>query len=79
MSYIEDVEEADGICRVYGYSDASLEAKSLANGRYDWVTKTAWDRCLMMTISLTPSTHGTEMDTFGAKGKACRQSKEQFD
>ena len=29
MSYIKDVEEADGICRMYGYSDASLGATSL--------------------------------------------------
>ena len=39
MSYIEDAEEADGVCRVYGYVDESLASKSLANGRYDWVTK----------------------------------------
>ena len=79
MSYIEDVEKADGICRLYGYSDTSLGAKPLANGRYDWFTK---DRVGQLFdddyISHAIHTWGRE-DIIRGKGKACRQSKEQFD
>ena len=39
MSYIEDVELEDGICRVYGFSDENLAADALANGHADWFTK----------------------------------------
>ena len=39
MSYIEDVEEAEGICRVYGFSDENLDTDALANGGYEWFTK----------------------------------------
>ena len=80
MSYIEDVEEANGICRVYGYSDASLESKPLANGRYDWFTKDRVGQLLGDSdyISHTINTWHRD-DIIRGKGKACRQSKEQFD
>ena len=39
MSYIEDVEEGDGICRIYGFSDDNLNLDALANKGYDWFTK----------------------------------------
>ena len=80
MSYIKDVEEADGICRVYGYSDASLGTKSLANGRYDWFTKDRVGQMLGNDDYISHAIHTWHRDDIiRGKGKACRQSKEQFD
>ncbi len=80
MSYIEDVEEADGICRVYGYVDESLESKSLANGRYDWFTKDRVGQMLGNDDYISHAIHTWHRDDIiRGKGKACRQSKEQFD
>ena len=79
-SYIEDVEEADGICRVYGYSDASLGSKALANGRYDWFTKDGVGQMLGDSDYIRHAIHTWDReDIIRGKGKACRQSKEQFD
>ncbi len=80
MSYIEDVEKADGICRVYGYSDASLGSKQLTNGCYDWVTKDRVEQMLGDNDYICHAIHTWHReDIIRGKGKACRQSKEQFD
>ena len=80
MSYIEDVEEADGICRVYGYSDASLGVESLANGRDDWFTKEAVGQMFGDSDYISHTIHTWHRDDIiRGKGKACRQSKEQFE
>ena len=80
MSYIEDVEEADGVCRVYGYADESLASKSLANGRYDWFTKDRMRQMLGDDDYISHAIHTWHRDDIiRGKGKACRQSKEQFD
>ena len=74
-SYIEDVEEADGICRVYGYSDASLESKALANGHYDWFTKDGVGQMLGDSDYIRHAIHTWHReDIIRGKGKACRQS-----
>ena len=39
MSYIEDVEEEDGVCRIYGFSDENLDINALADKGYEWFTK----------------------------------------
>ena len=46
MSYIEDVEMEDGICRVYGFSDESLASRSLSNGLCDWYSEGQLERIL---------------------------------
>lgn len=80
MSYIEDVEEAGGVCRVYGYADESLASKSLANGRYDWFTKDRVRQMLGDDDYISHAVHTWHRDDIiRGKGKACRQSKEQFD
>ena len=80
MSYIEDVGQADGVCRVYGYADASLESKRLANGRYDWFTKDRVGQMLGDNDYISHAIHTWHRDDIiRGKGKACRQSKEQFD
>ena len=80
MSYIEDVEKADGICRMYGYSDPSLGSKSLTNGRYDWFTKDRVGQMLGDDDYISHAIHTWHRDDIiRGKGKACRQSKEQFD
>ena len=80
MSYIEDVGQAGGVCRVYGYADASLESKRLANGRYDWFTKDRVGQMLGDNDYISHAIHTWHRDDIiRGKGKACRQSKEQFD
>ena len=39
MSYIEDVEAEDGICRVYGFSGENLDIDALSDKGCDWFTK----------------------------------------
>ncbi len=80
MSYIEDVEQAGGVCRVYGYSDASLGAKSFTNGHCDWFTKDRVRQMLGDSDYISQAIHTWHReDIIRGKGKACRQSKEQFD
>ena len=77
MSYIEDVEQKDGICRVYGYSDESL---ALTNDRCDWFTKERVRQMLGDSDYICHAIHTWHQgDIIRGKGKACRQSKEQFD
>ena len=80
MSYIEDVGQAGGVCRVYGYADPSLESKRLTNGRYDWFTKDRVGQMLGDNDYISHAIHTWHRDDIiRGKGKACRQSKEQFD
>ena len=80
MSYIEDVEQEDGICRVYGYSDESLGSKPLTNDRCDWFTKDRVRQMLGDSDYISQAIHTWHReDIIRGKGKACRQSKEQFD
>lgn len=80
MSYIEDAKQGDGICRVYGYSEASLGSKPLTNGRYDWVTKDRVGQMLGDNDYISHALHTWHRDDIiRGKGKAVRQSKEQFD
>ena len=80
MSYIADVEAEDGVCRLYGYSDANLTADSLTNGHGDWFTK---DRLQLMLGESDPICRTIDTwqrdDIIRGKGKACNQSKNQFD
>ena len=79
MSYIEDVEKAEGICRVYGYSDESLESKSLTNSHCDWFTKDRVGQMLDDNNYIWHTIHTWHRaDIVRGKGKACGQSKEQF-
>ena len=80
MSYIEDVEQEDGICRVYGYSDESLGSKPLTNDHCDWFTKERVRQMLGDSDYICHAIHTWHQDDIiRGKGKACRQSKEQFD
>ena len=80
MSYIADVEAENGICRTYGYSDANLTADSLANGYCEWFTK---DRLKRMLGESNPICRTIDTwnraDIIRGKGKACSQSKTQFE
>ena len=80
MSYIEDVEEEDGICRVYGFSDENLDLDRLANGDYDWFTKAELQQRLGESDTIyraVDTWHQT--DVIRGKGKACHQSRHQFE
>ena len=80
MSYIEDVEEEDGICRVYGFSDENLDLDRLANNGYDWFTKSELQQRLGESDAICHAVdtwHQT--DIIRGKGKACHQSRHQFE
>ena len=79
MSYIEDIENTDGVCRIYGFSDKQLETDALANGNYDWFTKSQLQHYLSEngTICRTVETWH-QSGIIRGKGKACHQSREQF-
>ncbi|MCG9131803.1 phytanoyl-CoA dioxygenase family protein [Candidatus Poribacteria bacterium] len=80
MSYIEDVEEGDGICRIYGFSDENLNLDKLANGSYDWFTRFEMQQRLGESDTICHAVdtwHQT--DIIRGKGKACHQSGHQFE
>ena len=80
MSYIEDVEEEDGICRVYGFSDENLDIDALANGGYDWFTKSELQQRLGERDTICGAVNTWQQaDVVRGKGTACRQSRSQFD
>jgi hypothetical protein len=82
MSYITDVEEQNGLCRVYGYLDENGSFESLAkNGmRCDWFTKDQMQNMLNDGHHIPSTIHTWQRDDIiRGKGKACNQSKHQFD
>ena len=80
MSYIEDVEEADGICRIYGFSDENLDLDALANGGYDWFTKSELKQRLGGSGAICGAVDTWhQADVIRGKGKACHQSRHQFE
>ncbi len=81
MSYIEDVEQDDGICRVYGYSpEESLAELLVENGnRVEWLTpaqlqKTVGEESDIYRAAVT----WQRDDTVRGKGKAVSQRTEQY-
>ena len=80
MSYIEDVEEEDGICRVYGFSDENIDADVLANGHCDWFSKAQIQQLLGESDAISRTVDlWQRADIIRGKGKACNQSKKQFE
>lgn len=80
MSYIEDVEEDDGICRVYGFSDENLNIDALANGACDWFTKSELQRHLGGRAAICRAVDTWQQPgVVRGKGKACHQSRHQFE
>ena len=80
MSYIEDVEKEDGISRVYGFSDENLNLDALANNGYDWFTKAELHHHLGKSDAICRTVDTWQQpDVIRGKGKACHQSRQQFD
>ena len=80
MSYIEDVEEDDGICRVYGFSDENLDTDALANGGCEWFTKSELKQRLGESDAICHAVNTWQRaDIIRGKGKACHQSRNQFE
>ena len=82
MSYICDVEEPTGLCRVYGYTDThkSFAPSAKNDFRCDWFTQVQLND-MFPTDHYIPSTIRTWQrgDIIRGKGKACNQSAYQFD
>ena len=78
--HIEDIEMEDGICRVYGFSEENLNLDALANNGYDWFTKAELQQHLGEgdAICRTVDTW-QQADIVRGKGKACYQSRHQFE
>ncbi|RKU08108.1 hypothetical protein C6503_23275 [Candidatus Poribacteria bacterium] len=80
MSYIEDVETEEGICRVYGFSDENLNLDALANNGYDWFTESALQQRLGETDAICHTVGiWQQAGVVRGKGKACHQSRQQFE
>ena len=80
MSYIEDVEAEDGICRVYGFSDENLDPDALVNNGYDWFTKSEMQKRLGESDAICRTVDTWQQtDVIRGKGKACHQSRTQFE
>ncbi len=80
MSYIEDVEEGDGICRIYGFSDDNLNLDALANKGCDWFTKSEMQKRLGESDAICRAIDTWQQtDVIRGKGKACNQSRQQFE
>ena len=80
MSYIEDVEEGEGICRIYGFSDENLDIDALANKSCEWFTKSELKQRLGESDAICGAVDTWQQaDVIRGKGTACRQSRHQFD
>ena len=80
MSYIEDIETEEGICRIYGFSAENLNIDALANGNNDWFTKTELHQHLGESDVLCRAIDTWQQpDVIRGKGKACTQSRTQFE
>ena len=80
MSYIEDVEEGDGICRIYGFSDENLDLDALADKGCDWFTKSELQKRLGGSDAICRAVDTWQQtDVIRGKGKACNQSRTQFE
>jgi len=80
MSYIEDIETENGICRVYGFSDENLDLDALANDGYDWLTKSEMQQRLSKSDAICHTVDTWQQaDVIRGKGKACHQSRQQFE
>ena len=80
MSYIEDVEEGDGICRIYGFSDDNLDLDALAGKGGDWFTKSELQKRLGQSDTVCHAIDTWQQtDVIRGKGKACNQSRTQFE
>ena len=80
MSYIEDVEEEDGICRVYGFSDENLDIDALANNGCEWFTISELKQRLGESDAICGAVDTWQQtDVIRGKGTACHQSRHQFD
>ena len=80
MSYIEDVEGEDGICRVYGFSDENLDLDVLANNGCEWFTKSELKQRLGESDAICGVVDTWQQaDVIRGKGKACHQSRHQFE
>ena len=80
MSYIDDVKEEDGICRVYGFSDETLDIDALASDGCEWFTKSELKQRLGESDAICGAVDTWQRaDIIRGKGKACRQSRQQFE
>lgn len=80
MSYIEDVEMIDGVCRVYGFSDEKLTPDSPTNGQYDWFTQGQLQDLLGEHDYICRAVRTWQRpDIMRGKGKAFSQRANQFD
>ena len=76
------VEAEDGICRIYGFSDPDLDLDALSKR---WRLRLVYEspRCNNVSVKVMLSVvlliRGIRADITRGKGKACHQSRTQFD
>lgn len=80
MSYIEDVETANGVCRIYGFSDDRVASDLVTNAQHKWLTQDELIRFVGEHDSTCRAIQTWKRDDIvRGKGKAIAQSKVQFD
>ena len=80
MSYIEDFETKDCVCRLYGFSDERLLPDVLTHDQYDWFTIDQLQRLLGENDEICRAVQTWQREAIiRGKGKAIHQSKQQFD
>jgi ectoine hydroxylase-related dioxygenase (phytanoyl-CoA dioxygenase family) len=80
MTYIEDVEMENGICRVYAFSDEGGTSESLSNRNNDWFTQDKLQSLLGESHYICRAIRTWQRDDLvRGKGKAFHQHNSQFD
>jgi hypothetical protein len=82
MSYIEDIEEENGVCRVYGFVEAERSYDPLPTDaiRCEWYTMDQLLQILGESDYICRAIHTWQRDDIvRGRGKACSQIKQQYD
>ena len=81
VSYIEDIEREEGVCRVYGYSDGAGSLAALdKEGAGAWMTQSELDETLGGDNDISRAARlWRKEDVIRGMGKPNHQSKTQFD
>ncbi|MEM7533496.1 MAG: phytanoyl-CoA dioxygenase family protein [Chloroflexota bacterium] len=80
MSYIDDVDTADGVSRLYGFTDTALAQSEQLNGHHRWHTKAQIANLLSEDHAICHAINAWQRtDVIRGKGKPITSYKQQFD
>ncbi len=80
VSYIEDVEKEDGICRVYGYEEKNLDSRIGSSDSTSWHTESELQELLGEDDDICRAVRDwCRDDVVRGKGKAIHQKNQQYE